>query len=281
MNNNDGRRPRQMEDTNGFQTWYDQLPFVTKNWLTAAVLFTVMVNFEVIPIRSIYWSFEKVKDEFEIWRILSNFLFMGTFSFNTLISLFMLYQYSMNYESQSGFNTGSGGGTADYVFMLIFGMMGLLITGSFIDVGVFFGEQLKDYVMYLWCKRDPAARVSLFGFPLQAMYLPFAHMGLRIFMGGSIATMVHAFVVAHVYYFLAEVVPKMHAKVILNTPEFLVSMFGVGEYISPRPENGMQGFGGGGGGWNRPGPNAPPANAGGNNNQGGYDWGGGGQRLGR
>lgn len=274
MNNNDGRRPRQMEDTNSFQTWYDQLPFVTKNWLTAAVLVTVMTNFQVIPIQSIFWSFTKVKENFEIWRIISNFLFMGDFSFGTLISLYMLYQYSMNYECQSGFNTGGGGGTADYIFMLLFGIVGMLVTGTFLELSVFYGGPLKDYVMYLWCKRDPTAMVNLWGFPIQAMYLPFAHLALAVFMGNSIAEMIHAFAVAHMYYFLVDVVPKTHAKIILNTPEFLISMFGVGEYTPPRPMNGMGGFGGGGG-MNRP--NAPPAN----NNQGGHDWGGGGQRLGR
>ena len=93
----------------------------------------------------------------------------------------------------------------------------------------------------------------------------------RIFMGGRVFDMLHGMGIAHLYYFLADVVPQVQGREILQTPQFLIDRLGVGEY---RPEPAA----------------APPRQAFGNAAQpaaaaapqrGGHNWGGGGQRLGR
>ena len=96
----------------------------------------------------------------------------------------------------------------------------------------------------------------------------------RLFMGGQVFDMLHGMAVAHLYYFLADVVPQVQGREVLQTPQFLIDRLGVGEY---RPEPAArepvprQGFG-----------NAaqqPAAAAA--QQRGGHNWGGGGQRLGR
>jgi len=90
-------------------------------------------------------------------------------------------------------------------------------------------------------------------------------------MGGQVFDMLHGMGVAHLYYFLADVVPQVQGRDVLQTPRFLIDRFGVGEYrpepatrVTPRP-----GFG------NAAQPAAAAAA------RGGHTWGGGGQRLGR
>lgn len=58
------------------------------------------------------------------------------------------------------FNTGGGGGTADYVYMLLLGALVVLVTGSLFGLGVFFGRHMIYYVLYVWSKRNPTAQVS-------------------------------------------------------------------------------------------------------------------------
>ena len=94
----------------------------------------------------------------------------------------------------------------------------------------------------------------------------------RIFMGGRVFDMLHGMGIAHLYYFLADVVPQVQGREILQTPQFLIDRLGVGEY---RPEPAAaaaaaprQGFG------NAAQPAAAPQ-------RGGHNWGSGGQRLGR
>lgn len=274
MNHHD-RNPRQLEDVNGPAQWYESLPFVTRHWFSSAVLTTFFVNMGIIPIDKVYFSYELLTENFEIWRVLSNFFWIGPFKLGTLFNLFMLYRYSISYETMTGFNTGGGGGTADYIFMLLFGAVGILASGILFDLGPFYSQALIDYVMYIWCRRDPTGMVNIWGIPLQAMYLPFVILALQLFMGNPYVLMIQAFVVGHTYYFLVEIVPKMYAKMYLQTPEILISCFGIGEYQPPRPANGMEGIG----------PTTQASSQGRtaqNNNGGGrYDWGGGGQRLGR
>ena len=276
---------RGLDDTGGPQSWYDSLPFVTKNWLTAVVVTTVSCNVGVLPIMKMIYNFEAIKDNFEIWRLFTPFLWIGGFDkgsgFNTVISMFLLYQYSKQYEGGTGYNTGGGGGTADYVFMLLFGMTMILVTNFIYPIGIVFAKTLVYYVLYIWSKRNPTAPANIWGVPVPGMYLPFAILGLNFCLGNPYVEYVHGYVVGHFYFFMVDVVPKVYGKSYLQTPLFLLTKFGVGEYVAPAPRNGMDAFGNN---VRRPGfagpgrvnpPNDPAAGS------GGHSWGSGGQRLGR
>lgn len=139
---------------------YDSLPFVTKNWLTATVLVTVLGNFGIISVGNLIWDYGALSQKFEIWRLMTPFLFAGSFSFQTVILIFLLGQYSRQYESSSMFNTGGGGGTADYVYMILLGMLGIVTSGALFGLGVIFSSPLVYYVLYIWSKRHPTAQVS-------------------------------------------------------------------------------------------------------------------------
>jgi Derlin-2/3 len=106
-----------------------------------------------------FWSFEKVSQSFEIWRLVTPFIYIGPFKFETVIAMFLMYQYSKQYEGGIGFNTGAGGGTADYAYMLMLGALVLLISGAAFGLGVFFGRALIYYVLYVWSKRYPTGQV--------------------------------------------------------------------------------------------------------------------------
>eukprot|EP01083_Nonionella_stella_P074564 202320_1 len=158
---------RGLEDTGGPQEWYDSLPIITKNWSTLAVGTTILTNFDIIPIRKLFWSYADLSENFEIWRIFTPFLWLGPFKFDTVITIFMLYQYSKNYEAGVVFNTGGGGGTADYAYMLLLGAMAILATGVLFGLGVFFGGTLVYYVLYVWSKRNPTAPAAIWGIPMK------------------------------------------------------------------------------------------------------------------
>lgn len=61
---------------------------------------------------------------------------------------------------------------------------------------------------------------------------------MSVFMGNPYSDMLHGLAVGHLYYYLADVVPQVTGKDILKTPQFLVDLFGIGEYqapVAPRP----------------------------------------------
>ena len=195
---------------------------------------TLSANFQIVPRDAVIFNWEAIKDNFEIWRLLTSFCYCGIFEFPTLISIYMLLNFSKQYESGGPFNTGAGGGTADYAFMLIVGYLMILLGKPITDLvwptGVTFTKNLVYFVVYVWSKRHPEANSSIWGIPIKGAMLPFAYLGLSVVIGAPYRDMVHGYALAHIYYFMIEVVPNVYGKDILVTPAFLVDRFGIGEY---------------------------------------------------
>ncbi len=61
---------------------------------------------------------------FQVWRLVTNFLFFGTIGFNFLFNMIFTYRYCRMLEEGS-----FRGRTADFFFMFLFG--GTLMTISF------------------------------------------------------------------------------------------------------------------------------------------------------
>jgi Derlin-2/3 len=151
----------------------------------------------------------------------------------------MLVTMSMRYESGSPFNTGGGGGTADYAFALMFAMAAMLITYPVVmtmfPIPPFFVKNMVYFVMYVWSKRNPTAQANIWGIPMEAIWLPFAYLALTVFMGNPYFDLLHGLAIGHLYYFLVDVFPQVYGKDLLVTPHFLIDRFGVGEYRPDRP----------------------------------------------
>jgi len=263
----------QVGNPTGPDEWFKSLPLVTRYWFGATMIVTLSANFGVIEPKQIMYYWPYIKDKFEVWRLLTPFCYVGPFEFNTLISAYMLVQFSKQYETGGPFNTGAGGGTADYAFCLIFGMITILITYAIspLPLSPIFCRNLIYYVLYVWSKRHPTSQANIWGFPVAAIYLPFAYLALTVFMGSSWMDMLHGLVIGHVYYFLVDVVPMVYGKEIITTPKFLVDQFGMGLYEPvdnepARPPAQRPGMG-------RAPPDAAARGA-------GHTWGTGGQRLG-
>jgi len=264
---------RGVGDADTIGEWFNSLPIITRYWFGASMILTLTVNFEIISVWSVIYSWDSIKSKFELWRILSPFCYAGSFSFNTLITLYMLVTFSKQYEAGIPYNTGAGGGTADYAFCLLFGMLTMLVSWLFLE-GFFppiFCRNLIIYVVYIWSKRNPTAQASIWVIPVPAAWLPFAYLAFDLFTGGGWMDTLHGIVIGHLYYFLASVVPMVYGKDVLQTPQFLIDYFGIGEYRPEQPVNNPYradhggGFGGG------------PRGGGG---RGGHNWGGGGRALG-
>jgi len=248
-------------------------------------MMTCLGNFAVINPSHMLWRWEFVVAKFEVWRSITSFLFVGGFSFNTLIAFFLLVQFSKQYEAGGPYNTGAGGGTADYVFMLMFGIAGILLSypllTPYFPIPPIFARNIIFYVLYVWSKRNPTAPANLWGVSMKGMYMPFAYLFLTVVMGSPWYDMAQGIAVGHIYYFLVDVVPVVYGKDLLHTPQVLIDYFGIGEYTpataaaAPPPQQPQQQqqqqFG-----FRAPGrvnaPRDPAAAA--------HDWGGGGRRLG-
>eukprot|EP00559_Dactyliosolen_fragilissimus_P003921 CAMPEP_0184855964 /NCGR_PEP_ID=MMETSP0580-20130426/1127_1 /TAXON_ID=1118495 /ORGANISM="Dactyliosolen fragilissimus" /LENGTH=279 /DNA_ID=CAMNT_0027350683 /DNA_START=47 /DNA_END=886 /DNA_ORIENTATION=+ len=259
-----------MNNLGGPQDWYDSLPIVTKHWLTAAIATTVAANFGVFGIDRLIWDFDSLKNNFEIWRFLTPFFYVGPFEFRTAIRFLTLYQFSLRYETEGPYNTGGGGGTSDYVYMLLFGMVSSVLL-AFVSQTYLFSSTMIFYVLYLWAKRNPIGKASIFGISMKAAYFPFALLLFEVFVGNPWYDIVKGYAIAHLFYFLVDVVPFAYGKDYLQTPNFLIDFFGSGIYVPP--VSNRTGDAVGNNTWSAPGrtraPNDPAANRGSSHNWGG------------
>jgi len=271
--------------------YFKELPIITRCWFGATMVLTLSVNFGILGSSHVPWDWYSVK-QLELWRFLTAFCYAGPFVFNTLIKMYMLLQFSKKYESGIPFNTGAGGGTADYAFCLLLGMIGILGTYPLLaSMGIIlapvFCDNLVYYVLYVWSKKYPNSNSSIWGFPVQGIYLPFAYLAMTVLTGSPFEGMLQGMLIGHLYYFAVDVVPQVYGKDFLQTPTFLIDYFGYDEY-TPAPmaaprNGGRGGFGNNGsnvvGGSNN---NSSSNNTNGSNSQSrsGHNWGSGGNRLG-
>jgi len=270
-----------LDDTGGPQAWFQSLPVVTRYWFGAALITTLAGNFGLVSIMKLIFIWDNVWENFEIWRFLTPFLYVGPFKLPTLMVLYMLQNFSQRYETEP-YNTGAGGGTADYVFALMIGTVMILLTypliGMVLPTGPLFARTLLFFVLYTWSKRHPTAPASIWGIQLKAIHLPFAYLALSVLMGDAYADLIHGIALGHLFYFLVDVVPIVYGKDLIHTPQFLIDQLGVGAYVAPAATAGSGGGAMGNNTWQPPGrANAPadparPAR--------GHQWGSGGQRLG-
>lgn len=72
------------------ETWFKTLPPFTRYYLSAAVICTALVSFGMLNPASLYFEWEFFFRGLQVWRILTQFLFFGKFSFNFLISMVIL-----------------------------------------------------------------------------------------------------------------------------------------------------------------------------------------------
>lgn len=215
--------------------WYRGIPQITRYWFTGSIVVPLIARFGLVSMKSLILSFELVFYRFQIWRTITAVFFFPITpmtGFHYLIQLYFLYSYSTRLE------TGIfDGRPADYVFMLIFNWICLVIIG-FIAPLMMLMEPMILSALYVWCQLNRDTIVSFwFGTRFKAMYLPWVLVAFNwILRGGGLAELI-GIVVGHLYFFLMFKYPQdFGGTAFLSTPQFLYKYF-------PNRRGGVSGFG--------------------------------------
>eukprot|EP01123_Difflugia_compressa_P013970 TRINITY_DN681_c1_g2_i1.p1 TRINITY_DN681_c1_g2~~TRINITY_DN681_c1_g2_i1.p1 ORF type:complete len:256 (+),score=27.59 TRINITY_DN681_c1_g2_i1:51-770(+) len=224
------------------ENWWKSLPPVTKWLFTASFATTIAANFGLIPASWLVLDFYRLYRNFEIWRLVTPFIYHGRLGFPFLMNMMFLVRYGSSVEKDCFMNE-----TADYLWMIIIGGLLLLLPGYFVPLPIL-GISLIMMIIYYWARKNPDIGMSFFfGLRFKAIYLPFVLIGFRILLGGTPISEIFGVLVGHIYYFLVDLVPLTHQRRIISTPQFLKDWF--------------------------PGPNSRPLRPGEGARQGGYNWG--------
>ncbi|OCT77141.1 hypothetical protein XELAEV_18032338mg [Xenopus laevis] len=195
--------------------WFRSIPLITRYWFAASIAVPLVGKLGLInAVNLILWP-ENFLHKFQIWRpITATFYFpVGPKTgFLYLVNLYFLYQYSSRLE------TGAfDGRPADYVFMLLFNWICIVITGVIINMQLLMIPLIMS-VLYVWSQLNRDMIVSFW-------------FGTRFKLIGNL--------VGHLYYFLMFKYPMdLGGRNFLTTPQFLYRWL-----PSRRGGGGISGFG--------------------------------------
>ncbi|RUS21540.1 hypothetical protein BC937DRAFT_92330 [Endogone sp. FLAS-F59071] len=77
------------------ETWYYEIPIVTRIYLTLAALISLGVQTGFIHPLQMYFNYDLIVNDRQYWRLVTNFLFFGPLSLDFLFHMFFLARYSL------------------------------------------------------------------------------------------------------------------------------------------------------------------------------------------
>ncbi|XP_075220931.1 derlin 2 isoform X1 [Lycorma delicatula] len=228
-----------------FRQEYLQMPVVTRAYTTACVITTLAVQLDLVSPFQLYFNPILILKQYQVWRLLTTFLFFGTVGFNFFFNMIFTYRYCRMLEEGS-----FRGRTADFVMMFLFGGFCMVLFAFFINL-LFLGQAFTIMLVYVWSRRNPYTRMNFFGLlNFQAPYLPWVLLGFSVLLGNTVWVDLMGMAVGHLYYFVEDVFPNQRGGFrLLGTPQFMKSLFDAQpeepEY-TPLPEERPGGFNWGG-----------------------------------
>lgn len=184
--------------------WYMEIPVVSRTYLTLSFITTAACALDLVSPFSLYFNYKLIVQKAQLWRLLSNFLFFGTFGIDFVFHMYFLCRYSRLLEENS-----FRGRTADFVWMLFLGALVMLGIAPFVSVH-FLGSSLTFMMVYVWGRRNRYERMSFLGlFPFTAPYLPWVLLSFSVLLGHTWLIDAIGMVVGHLYFYLEDVYPAI------------------------------------------------------------------------
>ncbi|KAI5670268.1 hypothetical protein M9H77_10632 [Catharanthus roseus] len=208
--------------------YYRSLPPVAKTYAAVCLMTTTAYHLGLYYNSNIALVYSHVFRRLQVWRLITNFFFLGKFSFLFGIRILNILQYGVSLE-KGAFDKR----TADYLWMFIFGTITLLVM-SIVPImwSPFKGPALVFMIVYVWSRENKDARVSIHGLvEIRGFYLPWVFLGIDTIIGYPWQPGLEGIAAGHLYYFLTVIHPLSGGKNYLKTPLWvhkLVAFWGEG-----------------------------------------------------
>lgn len=185
-----------------FMSWYMDIPVISRIYFTSSFLTTAACAIDIISPFSLYFNFDLIFYQGQVWRLITTFLFFGLFSVDFLFHMYFLVRYCRLLE-EGDFR----GRTAHFAMMLLFGSVMMIMVAPFVSVH-FLGSSLTFMLVYVWGRRNEDMRMSFLGvFSFNAPYLPWVMLTFSVLLGNPVTIDAIGILVGHTYYFLEYVYP--------------------------------------------------------------------------
>jgi len=221
--------------SNDIGDWYRNIPMMSKYWFTGSVVMPLIGKLGLVSAMTMILDFHSLIYRFQIWRpitALFYFPLVPQTGFQFLMNLYFLYSYSIRLE------TGVfDGKPADYLFMLVFNWICLIIIGLLASIPLLMNPMVLS-VLYVWCQFNKDQIVQFwFGTQFKAMYLPWVLLAFNLVVSGGGWYEFIGIVVGHIYFYVMYKYPQdFGGRQFIQTPSFFYT------YL-PNRQGGVSGFG--------------------------------------
>lgn len=215
----------------GILSWINEIPIISRCYLTATFVVTTACFLDLVSPLTLYYNWDLVFYKGQYWRLITSFLFFGTFSLDFVFHMYFVMRYCRLLEEGS-----FRGRVADFVCLLVYGALSMLICSTIINKFSrikFLGHPLTFMMVYLW-SRDPdnaQIQMSFLGIlQFRAPYLPWILLAFSLLIGTPVEMDLLGILIGHIYYFFDYVYPqiarlrKWPVEKIIVTPS-LISYF--------------------------------------------------------
>ncbi|RKP17607.1 Der1-like protein [Rozella allomycis CSF55] len=147
-----------------------EIPIVTKYYLGGILFTALLCHLDLVTPYKLYFNPDLVVRKLQFWRLITPFLYYGSFNLELLISVYVLLNQFRHLELMSFRNR-----NADFLYMLIFFCSSLLVIDYFVRTA-FLSSALEFAVLYVWSRLNPNMHLMLILFPVRAPYAPYGLM---------------------------------------------------------------------------------------------------------
>ena len=205
-----------------FNFLFNESPKITKILVLSSFGISILVWSGLINTLDIYLNFYLIFHKYEIWRIVTTFLYFGEFNLNLILHMFIFFRDSKILERKI-----FQGNSADYLYFILFCMIFLLILSP-ITKTLFLSTSLNFAMMYYWGRKSKMTNVEFMGvFTFRAPYLSIFYLMISFLLGYEYKELIIGIIVGHVYFFLKEILPRIKGVKgikLLETPKIVQKM---------------------------------------------------------
>lgn len=180
------------------------VPPITRCYLLSAIALMCLCSLDILSPFHLYLNWSLVFKKFQVWRLVSCFLFFGDFSLHFFWNLYILLCYSGSLEKGCFRNR-----PADFLWFFITTGSIVLVLSYIFNSGIFFSAALLNILTYIWSRKNPHVRMRVFFFSMNAPYLPWMFCGLSLLIGWGLADHLYGIAAGHIYYFFEDIYPLM------------------------------------------------------------------------
>lgn len=190
---------------------------VSTLFICFAFALSLLMYLQILEPFQLYFNKKLIVEEREWWRLFTSIFCFGSLSIQAVFSIITFVQFANQTE-------GSYFSRRPLDFLVLAGC-GCIAAWCYAlcTPTLFLGSFLSSYFFYYWTKKTPDGHVVLFFVQLRANWGPFAILAINATLGGfnsaEIRATLLAYLAAHVFFFLRDVVSVKWPVSLLVLPD--------------------------------------------------------------